>query len=261
MIEIQAEGWTPGPSLGQGGATQNLRLLIARANAAWERDDYESALADFEGVLATHPDFPDIRNWAGVCQAMLGRPEGALREFDQAIRLNPRYAEAHLNRAVILSELGRSDEVGESVMRLRELDAANDDTFPPELGNRIATDHGRLGDLYMQAGRPEDAVEEYRKALEIRPGFVDIRNRLARGYAEMDELTAAVDELTLVLAEHPSFLDARIRLGAILQRLGRRDEAVAEWRRCLEIDPADRRARAYLISAGVRLDEIEVAQA
>jgi len=218
-------------------------------------------LADFEEVLAAHPDFPDIRNWAGLCRAMLGHPDGALREFDQAIQLNPSYSEALLNRAVVLSELGRLDEVEESVDRLRELDAASDDPFPPELGNRIAVDHSRLGDLYMDAGRPEDAVEEYRKALEIRPGFVDIRNRMAQGYVAMGELASGVDELTLVLVEHPSFLDARVRLGAILMRMGRREEAVAEWRQCLEIDPEDRRSRAYLIAAGVRIDQVEVPSA
>jgi Flp pilus assembly protein TadD len=87
---------------------------------------------------------------------------------------------------------------------------------------------------------------------------VDIRNRLAQALVAMGELGDAVDELTLVLAEHPSFLDARVRLGAILHRMGRRDEAIAEWRRCLELDPKDRRARAYLVSAGIRLEEVEV---
>ncbi|MEX1258724.1 MAG: tetratricopeptide repeat protein [Gemmatimonadota bacterium] len=258
MLEDANDGWTPGPSPGRQGFAFNLKHLIARGRAAWERDDYASALADFEEILAANPDFPDVRNWAGVCRAMLGHPDRALDEFDQAIRLNPRYADAHLNRVVILSELGRSDEAGESVDRLRELDAAADDSFPAELGNRIAVDHSRLGDLYMQAGRAEDAVEEYRKALEIRPWFVDIRNRLAQGFVAMGELEDAVDELTLVLAEHPSFLDARVRLGALLLRMGRRDDAIAEWRRCLEMDPHDRRSRAYLISAGVQFDEVEV---
>ncbi|MEX0856296.1 MAG: tetratricopeptide repeat protein, partial [Gemmatimonadota bacterium] len=67
-----------------------------------------------------------------------------------------------------------------------------------------------------------------------------------------------LDELNLTLAEQPSFLDARVRLGAVLQRLGRVDEATMEWRRCLEIDPTDRRARAYLVSTGITLEEVEV---
>jgi tetratricopeptide (TPR) repeat protein len=261
LLEKATDGWIPGPDLGRQANSFNLKQLIARASAAWDRDDYASALADFEEVLIEHPDFPDIRNWAGLCRAMLGHPDRALQEFDQAIGLNPQYAEAHLNRAVVLSELGRSDEVEKSVDRLRELDAATDESFPPELGNRIAVDHSRLGDLYMQAGSPEDAVEEYRKALEIRPWFVDIRNRMAQGYVAMGELSSATDELMLVLAEHPSFLDARVRLGAVLMRMGRQEEAVAEWRRCLEIDSLDRRSRAYLIAAGVKVDEIEVSSA
>ncbi|MEX0856295.1 MAG: tetratricopeptide repeat protein, partial [Gemmatimonadota bacterium] len=191
MIGQAAGEWTPGPSPGTEGSTFNLKHLINRASAAWDRDDYASALTDFEQVLTQHPDFPDVRNWAGLCRAMLGQPDDALLEFEYALRLNPHYAEAHLNRAVVLSELGRVDEAAETVNRIRELDAASDDPFPAELGNRIAVDHGKLGDLYMQARRPRDAVDEYRKALGVRPWFVDIRHRLALGLIALERLPEA----------------------------------------------------------------------
>jgi len=258
MPQTPAEGWTPGPSAPRKEVAFNLKLHTARAHSAWERDDFASALADFESVLERHPDFPDIRNWAGLCRAMLGDPEGALAEFDHALRLNPGYVGAELNRALVLTELGRLDEASALFERLRELEAGTGDGLPADLGNRIATDHGALGDLYLEADRPESAVEEYRKALGLRPRFAGIRTRLAHAHVALGELDRALDELTLVLAERPSLLDARIRMGSVLMALERNEEAIGEWRQCLEIDPSDRRARAYLASAGVWIEEVQV---
>ena len=258
MPQGPAEGWTPGPSATREGVAFSLKLHTARAHSAWERDDFASALADFETVLEHHPDFPDIRNWTGLCRAMLGDPEGALAEFDHALRLNPHYIGAQLNRAIVLSELGRLDEASASFERLRALEPGSEDGLPADLGNRIASDHGKLGDLYLEAGRPESAVEEYRKALGLRPRFAGIRTRLARAHVALGELDRAMDELTLVLTERPSLLDARIRMGSVLRALGRNEEAIGEWRQCLEIDPSDRRTRAYLASAGVMIEEVEV---
>ena len=47
---------------------------------------------------------------------------------------------------------------------------------------------------------------------------------------------------------------ARVRLGVMLHRLGDDDGAVEAWKRCLEDDPRDMRARAYLASVEMSLD-------
>jgi tetratricopeptide (TPR) repeat protein len=41
---------------------------------------------------------------------MLSRPEESLAHFDAALQYNPAYAEAHLNRGIILNDLGRHEE-------------------------------------------------------------------------------------------------------------------------------------------------------
>ncbi len=258
MIESSSPSWEDLGEVMARSSPAGVKQLISRAEAAWERDEFSAALVGFREVLKVHPDFPDIRNRAGFCRAMLGDREGALDDFDHAIRIHPDYAEAHLNRALVLNDLGRFAEAREAFARARELDDRPGEGFPADLGNRIAEEHAKLGDLYLQADRPRSALEEYRKALDLRPEFVDIRSRLARVHAVLGELDEAVAELNRALEERPSFVAARIRLGAVLRRMGRTDEAVAEWRRCLEVNPRDRRARAYLISAGVKIEEVQV---
>lgn len=230
---------------------RQARQIVARGISAWERDDFESALETFEGVLQDFPQFADVHNKAGLCLAMLGRLEEALEHFDAALAQNASYAEAHLNRGIILNDLGRHDEAHQAFKKAGELDVRDSQVFPSEVGNRIAVTHAQLGDLYLVANHPADAIEHYRAALEIRPRFMDIRSKFAETLIELGELGQAKDELLLILESRPSFVGARVRLGVVHHRLGDDDEAVVQWKRCLKDDPRDMRARAYLASVEV----------
>lgn len=227
---------------------KQARQTVARGVSAWERDDFESALETFQGVLEEYPQFADVQNKAGLCLAMLGRLEEALDHFDAALGHNPSYAEAHLNRGIVLNDLGRHEEAREAFGKAGELDSRDSRVFPSDVGNRIAVTHAKLGDLYLVANHPSDAIEHYRAALQIRPRFMDIRSKFAESLIELGELQQAKEELDLILESRPSFVGARVRLGVVLHRLGDDASAVKEWTRCLKDDPRDMRARAYLAS-------------
>jgi len=227
------------------------REVVARGMSAWEREDYESALSTFREVLSDHPYFADVHNKAGLCLAMLGRPDEALLHFDRALELNNSYAEAHLNRGIVLNDLGRHEEAHAAFSRAGELDLRDSREFPSEVGNRIAVTHAQLGDLYLVANHPEEAAEHYRSALEIRPRFMDIRSKFAEALIELGELAEARSELEEILDARPAFVGARVRLGVVLHRLGDDEGAIREWMRCAQDAPDDMRPRAYLASVGV----------
>ena len=227
----------------------SLKNTIQRAISAWERDDYETALATFREVLAQNPRFADLHNKAGLCLAMLGDYEGALQEFDAALELNAGYAEAHLNRGIVLNELGKHDEAQEAFSNAGRLDT-RDGTIPSDVGNQLAIQHAKLGDLYLVANRPVEAAQQYDAAIQVRPRFHDIRSKLAEALMEAGDLERARDELEQLLEARPGFSAARIKLGVVYQRLGDRERAIAEWRKAAEDDPDDMRPHAYLVSVG-----------
>ena len=236
------------PEMGPGSesAQSSLRQIMAQGVAAWESDDFQSAYEHFSGIIEKQPGFADVRNKAGLCLAMMGDTENALDEFDEALKLNDRYAEAHLNRAIVLNDLGRFEEASEAFQLASTLDARDSRVFPSDLGNQLADSHARSGDLYLVANRPEEAAQQYAAAVSVRPRFADLRFKLAEAYMNLDRLDDARDHLEAILEMHPSFLDARVRLGALLHRLDDLEGARREWERCAEADPEDRRVRAYL---------------
>ncbi len=222
--------------------------MMAFGNAAWEQDDFAGAYQHFQAILQDHPNFADIRNRAGLCLAMMGKPEAALEQFDEALQVNDCYSEALLNRAIVLNDLGRFDEASESFHRASALDLRDSRAFPSDMGNRLANAHAKTGDLYMAADRPEEAAAEYAAAVELRPSFLDLRFKLAEAYMDLEMLGEALTHLEEILVANPDFAGARVRLGALFSRMGDTDGARREWERCAEQSPDDRRIRAYLAS-------------
>jgi tetratricopeptide (TPR) repeat protein len=223
-----------------------IHQLIQQGRQAFERRNYADALAAFREVLRQVPNFADVRHLAGLSLSFLGQPEAALTEFDQAIRLNDRYVEAHLNRAIVLTELGRYEEAHRSFERAGHFETEAEGPFPALISARLANAHMALGDLYLDAGAPTQAVEQYRTALSMRPRFHDIRNKLAQSLLQLGDLDDAARELETVLQGNPRFLAARLNLGLVEFRRNNLDAAGREWELCRDQQPDNPQVRAYL---------------
>jgi lipoprotein NlpI len=223
-----------------------VRELIERGRQSFDRRDYVAALTDFRAVLNTNPGFADIRHLAGLCLSFLGQTEAALEEFDRALAINDQYVEAHVNRALTLNELGRFDEARESFERAGYYEYAVAGRFPAAITARLANKHAEVGDLYQEAGAPMEAAVQFRRALELRPRFHDIRNKLAQSLLHLGDLDGAIEQLTQALEGNPQYVPARLNLGLAHYRRGRLADARQEWLACRDQEPGNPQVRAYL---------------
>jgi tetratricopeptide (TPR) repeat protein len=116
------------------------------------------------------------------------------------------------------------------------------------------------GAVRAQLGDLERAIECCRRALEIRPGYVEARYNLAQALMHKERWEEAAECLLHVLRHRPGHADACNNLGYALQRLGRHAEAVTYHERALEIDPGKTEAAVSLGTALLglgRRDEAE----
>jgi len=95
---------------------------------------------------------------------------GAERELKRAIELNPNYAEGHHEYSHLLLLLGRPDESFVESMKLLELDPVSETAI------------GHLGWHYLYARQYDEAIQQYRKDLQLYPD-VDIANYFQFGNA------------------------------------------------------------------------------
>lgn len=220
--------------------------LLTQARERFAVQDYYGAAHLLEELLAQGRRFADAHQLLGLTLALLGQRERALREFEHALEINPRYVEAHLHRAVVLSEMGRNDEAAEAFRAAGTADPPGNAGYPKPIAARLANQHAALGEGYAEAGDVNTAIDQYRQAIGLGPGFHDLRYRLARLLLEAGRALDAREELERIVAEHPDFPDAIALLG-LAHYLGG-DAAAARdiWNRCRSRWPQNARVDAYL---------------
>jgi len=223
-----------------------LRQLIALGRDHYTAGEYDKAEQYLSQVVKENRGFADIFNMLGVIFHDQGRFAEAEDAFENALRINPSYTEAALNLSVTYNDRGKYHKAREVYAGAMSNSTQQSSSMEPFARGKIANMHADLGVAYGDLRLYDDAVRELRRALELCPGFIDIRTRLGNVYRDMGDLEAARGEYSQVKSTKPDYLPARLALGVTLYSLGRREEAIAEWEGILEQEPGDRRAQAYL---------------
>lgn len=119
--------------------------------------------------------------------------------------------------------------------------------------------HFRAGQEALQAGRPELAVEEFRKVLDLQPGLVEARANLGLAYYLLGEYERATAELSAAARQRPNLVAANLFLGLSHLKLGQPEKAAAPLERVLNQDSSNREARRALASSHLAQDDYRAA--
>jgi tetratricopeptide (TPR) repeat protein len=231
--------------------------IVERARERIEAGDPYGAVHLLREVTATGRAFADAYHLLGLAYSLIGQPADALAEYDRALALNPKYVDAHLNRAVTLNELGRYDDAVTAFAAAQGLGGVDHTGFAAPEASRLANLHAELAEAYVEAGGINAAIEQYAKAAQLRPEFLDLRYRLARLRLEVGDVALARHELEAILEARPSFFDARAAFGMACYLQGDAAVARAAWQRCRGERPDEPRVAAYL----ALLDRVAIAKA
>ena len=97
--------------------------------------------------------------------------------------------------------------------------------------------HNNLGNVYRELDELDDAIKSYKKAIAIKPDFVEAFYSLGVIYQEQNILNNALKSYLKVLSINPGFAEAHNNLGTIFSKLNRLEEAEASFKKALAIDP------------------------
>lgn len=108
---------------------------------------------------------------------------------------------------------------------------------PAGFRNAVVVESLEAARASAREGNLDQAVEQYRKALESEPTTVDARIELARLYLERGNLAGAQSQFEQAKRIAPDELRAREGLGDVYYRMGRLPLAIREWQAALAIRP------------------------
>lgn len=104
--------------------------------------------------------------------------------------------------------------------------------------------HMNMGNFHGNRGELKEAIEEYEKAVVLRPQFAPPLVNEAVAYSQLKEMSKAEAALRRAIAAEPAEPAAHFNLGLLLAEIGQPEEAEKELRKSLELDPSNA-AAAY----------------
>ncbi|MFI4977042.1 MAG: tetratricopeptide repeat protein, partial [Caulobacterales bacterium] len=161
----------------------------------------------------------------GNALAAEGRLDDAVKAYELAITLSPRYAEAHNNLGGAFTDQGKLDKAATCYERAIVL------------GPDYAEAHYNLGKVLQLQCRFDEAKRRYEQALSLQPNHIEARNNLGnvlRLQGQFDEAAACFKR---ALETSPDNIDVLANLGAVLLEQGRSDEAWTAYERVLALAP------------------------
>lgn len=161
----------------------------------------------------------EIHHDLGVEALRNGRAPDALREFDEAIAVDDRFAEAYRGRALVLDlAFGRTEEAEKAYRRALAIRPSFSEV------------HNDLGQLLARRGRTSEALTEFDAALDNMLYKEPYVARCNKGLTlhRMGRKDEGLAEIRAAVAVAPNFCKGRRELGRVLLDDGRMKEAIDE---------------------------------
>ncbi len=199
---LQGTKTRPGSGQGSAGATKHYAAGIEYAN----HENWDEAIAEYRQALRLNPRYLDAHRALAHALEQEGNPEAALAEYRIAIKLKPDDFNTHLSVYFILEALRDWDrEVAEG----REV---------VSIWPTSAMAHNFLAGALLDKGEFEGAIREYREALRLEPSS-GTHSFLSIALLKNGQFTEALQELQLAIAQNPVNRKLRVQYGELQARV------------------------------------------
>jgi Flp pilus assembly protein TadD len=174
------------------------------------------AAVELDQALKLEPRFAEAYDAKGLARMAEGNPEAAVAEFRRAIEIKPSLAEAHLGLGLAHGQTGNLDA------------AAADFRAAIRLRPDFAEAHKRLGVTLRRLGDEKAALAEFEAAVKSDGKDPEAWYHLGLARKSAGDLAGAIGAFRQAVALKPDFEQARYNLGIALRLAGRREDAQKE---------------------------------
>jgi tetratricopeptide (TPR) repeat protein len=122
------------------------------------------------------------------------------------------------------------------------------------------TAYVNVGVVLDKMGHHDDAIFDYRHALELNPKSADGYNNLGAAFAGKGDLSAAAENYQRAVELNPAYYQAWTNLGVTHAKLGKRDEAIDDFQKSIAAMPTYAQAHYNLAIALFTKAEVDAAQ-
>jgi tetratricopeptide (TPR) repeat protein len=181
-----------------------------------------------------------------------GKLDGAIKEYEQAIRLDPKLAAAHNNLGSAQFAAARFEEAAAAFRQASELDAESGQAFfnlalaqirlgrqkeATEALDSALRSYNSAGETHLKAGRLKEAEEAFRGMLQIDPEYGPALLRLGLVYNDARRYEESAQCARRVAEREPTNAPAHALLAEALYGQQKYEEAAVSAERAFKVSP------------------------
>jgi tetratricopeptide (TPR) repeat protein len=237
------------------------RTLDALAQALMSDDQLDAALKQYRQLAAADTDNAEPLVHIADILSRQSKYEEALTTIRKARKLDPTSLEAGFNEGRLLDILGHFDEAAQTYSAMVDLTSHANGAYTDEEKNNRSIFLERLGSIYMEQNKPEQAAATYQKMIDM-GGDSGIRGYQSQvdAYRSSQQFDKSLDVAHKAVAANPKKRELKLMLAGELADQGKGDEAFAMIKELLTNTPEDRMVWVATAQIDIRLRRFKEAE-
>ncbi|MEK7483810.1 MAG: tetratricopeptide repeat protein, partial [Planctomycetota bacterium] len=211
---------------------------ILRAFVKTEMNDLEGAILDYSEALRLNPKEDEAYTKRGILKSNKEDLEGAITDFNETIRLKPRHFEGYLQR-------------GNTKMKKNDLEGAIlDYNDALRLNPREASAYKNRGWLKQQQGDFDGGIQDYYEAIRCNPQDYEAYKNIGWLKQQQGDFDGGIQNYNEAIRCNPQDYEAYLNRGIIKYNKEDKehkedfDSAIADFTEALRLNPQS--AKAYM---------------
>ncbi|MHC4176640.1 MAG: tetratricopeptide repeat protein, partial [Planctomycetota bacterium] len=233
-----------GPA-GQAEVIRYCRWKLAQAHALrgdiyLERGDFESAFADFDEAIRVNPKYAEAYWDRGDAHLKQGHHDRAIADLTEAICLAPKSAFSYSVRGLAYHAKGEYDRAIADFDEAIRLDGLKG-TIVMERG----TAYYNRGRSYLSKGQPDEALADFNEAIRLYPNFPLAYHYRGVLHAGEGDFERAFADFSKAIQLNPK--NTRFYIGRGIGYVNRRklDKGIEDFNEAIRLEPRSSRAWYY----------------
>ena len=191
----------------------SLKHIIVEGNEYLDKRNYSMALEHYDQAIEIDPNYADAWNNKGIALHNLRKFKEAIDCCDMAIKINPNYADAWNNRGVSFVKMGKYKEAIDCTDRAVKIDP----DYVKAWNNK--------GIALHNLRKFKEAIYCCDMAIKINPNYVDAWNNKGVSLGKLGRYKEAIESYDIAININPNFAGAWNNKGSALRILGQQKDA------------------------------------
>ena len=195
-----------------------------RADAYREKGETEKAMKDYDHAIQINPKYSTALLNKGVLFANNKQWDQAVQQYNQAIESNPDYTLAYFNRGNAYINMAQWSKALFDLGKVLERD--------PNSGKA----HYGCGMSYSSLGQWEQAIQSFSSMIAVDPTYTNAYFHRGVAYSHLGQWAKVIEDNSTLLKLDPAYKTAWYNRGIAYGNLGKLDLAIQDYSAAIALD-------------------------